>query len=137
MTAKTQAKAKRLAYSVTEVAEMVGISTATVNAMIKDGELPSASLVGRRLIHWTAVDGLLGGALSANGDRQADDSECLTLTVAEVAEITPLSLATVNARLADGTIPSLRIPGRRRRLVRRDVLDAVLRGETPVGGDAA
>ena len=51
----------RLAYSVGEVAEALGISRATVNAHIASGTIPSVKLGGLRLIRREVLDSLLGG----------------------------------------------------------------------------
>lgn len=134
MTTKTRSTMKRLAYSLDEVAEMVGLSRAAVEVHVSDGTIESTLVGGRRLVYWRTVDALLGGALSDSRPGDSDDG-CLTFTIAQIAEVTPLSEATIAARIADQTIPSLKIGGKR--LVRRDVLDAVLRGDTLDRGDAA
>jgi excisionase family DNA binding protein len=49
----------RLAYSVGEVADALGVSRAWVNTHISDGTIPSAKIGGRRLIRREALDSLL------------------------------------------------------------------------------
>jgi excisionase family DNA binding protein len=61
--------------------------------------------------------------------------ERLAYSVREVASALGLSEATVNLHIKDGTIPSVKLGGRR--LIRRDVLDALLTGDVPAGGGAA
>lgn len=61
--------------------------------------------------------------------------ERLAYSVSEVAEVLGMSEATVYVHLKDGTIPSVKLGGRR--LIRRDVLDALLRGDQPESGGAA
>lgn len=133
MTAKTRsASMKRLAYSIDELGEMAGLSRSVIEAHLSDGTIASTLIGGRRLLHWRTVDALLSGALSDSADEEDDDG-CLTYTIAQIAEVTPLSKGTIAARIADQTIPSFRIGGKR--LVRRDVLDALLQGQPPTGGD--
>lgn len=58
------------------------------------------------------------------------------LSPAAAAEYLGVSRATVHARIKDGSIPSVKL-GPRLRLIRKDDLDAILRGEQPAGGGAA
>lgn len=61
--------------------------------------------------------------------------ERLAYSVREAAEALGMSQATINLHISTGTIPSVKLGGRR--LIRRDVLDALLRGEdAPEGGVA-
>lgn len=54
---------------------------------------------------------------------------------AEAARQLCMSRATLYARMKDGTIPSVKIGGRR--LIRRDVLERLLDGDDPIGGGAS
>jgi excisionase family DNA binding protein len=53
---------KRLAYSVTEVAEMSGLSARTVHRLIKSGTIPSVTIGTRRLIRTEDLGALLQAA---------------------------------------------------------------------------
>lgn len=55
----------RLAYSVAEAAEALGMSRATVNVHIADGTIPSVKIGGRRLIRRDALDALLASSEGA------------------------------------------------------------------------
>lgn len=52
---------ERLAYSVKEVSEVLGMSEATVNLHIKEGTIPSVKIGGRRLIRRDVLDAILSG----------------------------------------------------------------------------
>lgn len=60
---------KRLTLTVTEAAELLGISRATAYECVRTGEIPSLRLGGRILIPREKFDGLL--ALEGSGDRAA------------------------------------------------------------------
>jgi len=60
--------------------------------------------------------------------------ERLAYSVREAASALGLSEATLYVHIKDGTIPSVKLGGRR--LIRRDVLDALLHGDAPAGGAA-
>ena len=50
---------KRQTYSVSEVAEILGISTTTVYACIKRGEIPAVALGRRLVVSQVALDHIL------------------------------------------------------------------------------
>lgn len=52
---------ERLAYSVREVSEMLGMSQASINLHIKTGAIPSAKIGGRRFIRRDVLEAMLRG----------------------------------------------------------------------------
>ncbi len=53
---------KRRTYTVTEVAEILGIGRNTAYESCRTGEIPSVRIGGRVLVPCSAIDDLLGGA---------------------------------------------------------------------------
>lgn len=63
----TTTNVERLAYSVREVSSALGISEASVYALLRDGTIPSVKLGGRRLIRRDVLDSLLRGDVTGGG----------------------------------------------------------------------
>jgi excisionase family DNA binding protein len=62
----TKPKVERLAYSVAEAADALGMAESTVRDRIKDGTIRTARIGGRVLIHRSELDRLLLGDRAAS-----------------------------------------------------------------------
>ena len=59
ITGSTRLGAERLAYNVSEAANITGLGRTTLFALIRDGRLPSRKICNRRLIRKTDLEQLL------------------------------------------------------------------------------
>jgi excisionase family DNA binding protein len=92
---------ERIAYSVKEVAQMLGLSEASVNVYIKEGTIPSVKLGGRRLIRRDVLDALLAGDEPGEGE----DSGGEVVGLADIAHRLGVSRATVDQWKWRGVMP--------------------------------
>lgn len=66
---------ERLVLSVTEAAEVLGISRSLAYQLVARGELPSRRLGGRIVVLWRPLQRLLDGEPTANATDGADQAE--------------------------------------------------------------